>query len=444
MERIVELASKEADSAEVFRIERSQIPVVFKHGKVATVEQDESVGTTLRVIKNGRIGFSATTKPDDARGLVDRAVAAAAVGPRGELAFPGLEKNFGKGQFYDKDAAALTPKKMISIGKEMFDIIRTGVPELETSGDVSRTIEKITVMNSNGGNVSYSRTAFQVFIYGLLVQEGGRAELEHTYACTNLAGDPLEMARMAVWRFNNCKRTVPMPTRYMPVIFTSLAFRGLYVPLFVGLNGLNVFRKTSRLADMIGESIADERFTLADDPTMPCLTASGPVDDEGTLTSRRELIAGGVLQGYFYDLQTAARAGVASTGNGYKKGSLYEPFRLDVPPACWPSSFVVTPGEVSIEEMIGGIDEGLIVDDVIGAGQGNSLNGEFAMSVSLGYKIENGEISGRVKDVMVAGNVYEMLKRIRHIGDKPVYEDTLFGRYYAPWMCFDDVSVASS
>jgi len=82
------------------------------------------------------------------------------------------------------------------------------------------------------------------------------------------------------------------------------------------------------------------------------------------------------------------------------------------------------------------------VDDVIGAGQGNNLNGEFSMSITLGYKIEKGEIVGRVKDVMVSGNIFELLPNIRCLSRERFSEDTLFGRYLAPWICFDGVSVA--
>ena len=53
---------------------------------------------------------------------------------------------------------------------------------------------------------------------------------------------------------------------------------------------------------------------------------------------------------------------------------------------------------------IGDIDSNLI-----GFGQSNVLNGDFSCNVGLGYRIRNGEIVGRVKDTMIAGNIYELL-----------------------------------
>ena len=66
--------------------------------------------------------------------------------------------------------------------------------------------------------------------------------------------------------------------------------------------------------------------------------------------------------------------------------------------------------------MVGGIKLGLLVEQLIGASQGNVLNGDFSGNVLLGYKIQNGEIVGRVKDTMVSGNVYQMLKQVEAIG----------------------------
>jgi PmbA protein len=49
---------------------------------------------------------------------------------------------------------------------------------------------------------------------------------------------------------------------------------------------------------------------------------------------------------------------------------------------------------------------------VMGFGQGNIMQGDFSVNVSLGYRVEKGEVTGRVKNVMLAGNSYEALKDI--------------------------------
>src|SRR5260370_32951827 len=67
--------------------------------------------------------------------------------------------------------------------------------------------------------------------------------------------------------------------------------------------------------------------------------------------------------------------------------------------------------------MLDGIADGLVVDDLIGVGQGNVISGAFSHPVALAYRIQNGQITGRVKDAAVAGNVYALVKRIGGLGN---------------------------
>ncbi len=80
--------------------------------------------------------------------------------------------------------------------------------------------------------------------------------------------------------------------------------------------------------------------------------------------------------------------------------------------------------------MIASMDEGIIVDQVMGgAGQGNVLTGDFSVNVHLGFKVEHGKIMGRVKDTMVAGNTIKALNDIVAISDRAEWA---YGQYSAP------------
>ncbi|MBW2266304.1 MAG: TldD/PmbA family protein, partial [Deltaproteobacteria bacterium] len=116
-----------------------------------------------------------------------------------------------------------------------------------------------------------------------------------------------------------------------------------------------------------------------------------------------QLVEDGILKSFLYDLNTAGRAGAKTTGNGV---------------GCNPTNLFIKGGDTPYEDMIKSTKEGLIVYDVLGLGQGNPISGEFSVNVQLGYKIENGMVVGRVKDVMLAGNTYEALRDIVAIGDK--------------------------
>jgi PmbA protein len=93
--------------------------------------------------------------------------------------------------------------------------------------------------------------------------------------------------------------------------------------------------------------------------------------------------------------------------------------------------------------MVKSIKEGLLVLDVMGLGQGNPISGEFSVNVQLGYKIEDGEVIGRVKDVMLAGNVYDALNDIVAIGDKAEWLSAFGGSYLIPPIQIGSLSVVA-
>ena len=88
--------------------------------------------------------------------------------------------------------------------------------------------------------------------------------------------------------------------------------------------------------------------------------------------------------------------------------------------------------------LLADLRDGLLVDELIGVGQGNVIGGAFSHPVALAYRVERGEITGRVKDAAVAGNVYELLQRIAGFGDDARWSGTRF----TPSLLLEGVSVA--
>jgi PmbA protein len=135
---------------------------------------------------------------------------------------------------------------------------------------------------------------------------------------------------------------------------------------------------------------------------------------------------------FLYDLQTASLAGTQSTGNGRRTGGGF--------PRPGISSLIISAGDVSFQAMLADMKEGLIVEALMGADQGNLLAGDFGGNVLLGYKVENGEIVGRVKDTMIAGNVYRVLEEVLGIGQEARWVD---GILQAPHLYCPGVSVSA-
>ena len=145
------------------------------------------------------------------------------------------------------------------------------------------------------------------------------------------------------------------------------------------------------------------------------------------------LIENGVVRTFLYDLQTAGLAGTQSTGSGERGlGSLPNPSA---------GVLLVGDGDIPLDELIADMKEGLIIEGLLGAGQSNVLGGDFNANVLLGYKVENGAVVGRVKNVMISGNVYTALNNIIAIGSDGQWAR---GGLYTPAIALAGVSVAAN
>jgi PmbA protein len=196
------------------------------------------------------------------------------------------------------------------------------------------------------------------------------------------------------------EQTAPVRSGTMPVIFTPSGLILLVWTLMLGIDGKNVYLGASPLRDRLGQQVASPKLNLRDDPFIDFAARSSDFDDEGTPRQVTPILKQGVLQNFIFDRDIAARMGTRPTGHGSTRAL---------------TNLVIDPGDVPYAEMIRNVDEGLLVNDFLGMGQGNPINGEFSVNVFLGYKIENGKITGRIKDVMLAGNAYEALQNITAI-----------------------------
>ncbi|MGD2174902.1 MAG: metallopeptidase TldD-related protein, partial [Candidatus Brocadiaceae bacterium] len=227
-------------------------------------------------------------------------------------------------------------------------------------------------------------------------------------------GRPLDsvtdLAATALGKMREASVVAPARLEAMPMVFTPKALGNLFRPLEVALNGKHVHKGSSVLRGRLGEQVLDERITLLDDPTVDFAPGSCPMDDEGTAARATPLFQHGVLRTYLADLQTAGLLGIEPTGHGFRSYSSR--------PSPSTTNTMVAAGDVSFEEMKAGMVRGLIVDQTLGSGQSNVLAGEFSVNVALGFLVESGEVQGRVKDCMVAGNVYDVLKQVEAVGSE--------------------------
>lgn len=429
---VLDLARQHADQAEVYRVWRRETPVSFEANRLKLLETKESSGLALRLVKGGRIGFSATNDPDDKKGLVERAVELSGFGAEAKFDLPGLTE-YPTVRLYDESTERVTIEEMVQTGQGMIDALRATNAEIDCEAGVTKTETEIEIVNSHGARVSYRRSGYAVALHGTLIRGTDMLFVGDWASSTGTDIDPKRITARVVKQLEMARDTVPAPTGKTTVLFSPRGVSSaLLSPLTLALNGRTVIQGASPLQDKLGQRLFDERFSLWDDPTIDLRPASRIVDDEGIPARRTTLVDAGAPVTFLYDLQTAGQAGVETTGSASRGlGSLPSPST---------SLLVVGEGDTSYDDILAGIDDGLLIEQLLGAGQGNVLGGEFGGNVLLGYRIEKGRITGRVKDTMISGNVYEALKNVVAIASDAEW---VGGGLLTPGICCSGVTVSS-
>jgi PmbA protein len=145
------------------------------------------------------------------------------------------------------------------------------------------------------------------------------------------------------------------------------------------------------------------------------------------------LIEKGVLKHFLFDNHSANKAGVSSTGNASRQGIA----SYASTPVLEASNFVFGSGNRSGEELVGEVEDGLIVYGVQGAHSSNPESGEFSVVATPAWKIEGGEVVGAVRDVMLTGVVFDVLGNVSALGNNV----RKMGQLVAPWIRAENVRV---
>lgn len=432
IEEILALAIQHSEHAEVFEVVFEQTPVVFEANRLKQLHTSQARSVALRLVRQGRIGFATTTRVEDGASLVDRAVAVSQFGALARFDLPSLQA-YPELDIYDGSVEAYDIERMIALGESLISSVRRHTPDLLCDAVVSKSMATLRLANSRGGKAEFQRTSFGVSLEGNLIRDTDMLFVgDGETSCTPLE-DVAWLGDSIIRQLELAKRLATVSGGKLPVVFTPHGVvAALIAPLATAFNGKVVLQGASPLGTRRGDKVFDEKLSLRDDATLPGRPRSRPCDDEGVPSRITPLIMRGVVGDFLYDLQTAGLSGAESTGSADRGGGGALP-----QPAI--SSLVVEPGDRSFEEMVADMDEGLVVEQLMGASQTNVLGGEFSGNVLLGYKVERGEIVGRVKDTVVSGNVYEVLANIVAVGG----EARWVGAVSTPAICCAGLTVGS-
>ncbi|MDE6357898.1 MAG: TldD/PmbA family protein, partial [Eubacteriales bacterium] len=149
---------------------------------------------------------------------------------------------------------------------------------------------------------------------------------------------------------------------------------------------------------------------VLDNPLIEKGYGSTSFDSEGVACFNKSVVEKGILKTYLYNLKSAKKDGVKSTGNGFKGG-----FKGSIGTNV--TNFYIENGKTDFNEMIKNVSNGIFIKELSGLHAGvNGISGDFSL-LAEGFLIENGKITTPVEQITIAGNYFEMMKNIKDLAN---------------------------
>lgn len=406
--RIVELArARGADACEAEVSEGVGHTVSVRKDAVDTIEynRDKGLGVTVYL---GRSRGHASTSDFGDEALVSTVEAALSIA-----------------RFTAPDSAAGLPDpERLARDVPDLDLYHPWDIDVAQSIELARRCEQAAysagpqISNSEGASVSTQRSHF--VLANSLGFLGGYATSRHSVSCSVIAGqgdgmqrefwydsrrdardlDDIEsIGRRAGERAIRRLGARQIGTCEVPVLFEAPVALTLLGNFAHAVSGGVLYRKSSFLLDSLGQPVFSPVVSIAERPHERKAFGAAPFDSEGVATHPRDVVAGGVLQGYFLSSYSARKLGMQTTGNA--GGSHQLIMRGDE--------------DLDFDALVRRMDRGLIVTELLGHGV-NYVTGDYSRGAA-GYWVENGEIRHAVEEVTIAGNLRDMFRGIVGIGN---------------------------
>ncbi len=226
--------------------------------------------------------------------------------------------------------------------------------------------------------------------------------------------EPEEVGRQALQRTVSRLGSEKGPTARTSMVVDARAAASLISRLLGPASARSVQQGRSFWAPLVGEAAFSKQLTIVDDPLIVRGLASRRYDEEGISARALPLVEEGVVRNIYVDTYYGRKGDMAAT-----TGS--------------PSNRVVSPGKLSLAELLSEAGDGVYVTSWLG-GNADGTTGDFSLGLR-GHVIENGRIGRPVGEMNVTGNLRNLFSRLEIVGNDPYpYSSTL-----APSLAFSDV-----
>jgi PmbA protein len=414
---LAQAKQKGATEGDVVMVESDSFFVTVRLGEVEKISQaqEKRLGVRLFFGHSSATGSTSDISRDSLKNLVnDTCVMARATVPDEFSGLPlpeELAREVGNLDLLDDQARSLSVEEKIRLAREAEEKALSFDPRITNSegGEFSNQFNHLIYANSAGFSGEYEGSAFSLSA-APVAKSNGTMQRDFWHSSQRKFSrleSPQAVGQKAAERVLRRLGARKIKTREVPVIFDPETAGSLMRHLSRGLSGDSLYRGASFLMGKVGSQIASDLVTVVDDGTIPAALGSKPFDGEGLPVKEKRVVEKGVLQSYLLDTYSGRKLGYPSTGNASRS--------VGEPPGVAPTNFYLSPGTHSPEEMIGSVEEGIYVTELIGFGV-NLVSGDYSRGAA-GIWIERGQLAYPVEELTIAGNLKEMLLNIEMVGN---------------------------
>jgi PmbA protein len=373
----------------------------------------------VRVALEDRSGSAGTTRLDaeSIRAASERAIRAARAAPPDED-FPGLPDPSEVGRpepvlRWDDDTATLPAQRRADAVGEVLDSSAS-----DNAAGIFSTSGHCYAVFSSTGIDCYD--AFTRCMTTCLVDNGESTGWGEASAYATDLVDVSEAGKRAARKADAGRDAVDAePGTYEVVLEPSAAATLLDFLSYTGLGAKQVIDGESFLSERMGQKVAEESVTVADDVRNE-LSVGTAFDFEGVPKRRVEVIAAGIATGPVTDLRTSRKLNIENTGHASGSNE-FGPYAANV---------VLDPGDLSYEELIAGVDEGFLVTRFHYT---NVLDRPATLLTGMTrdgiFRISKGEVGQPVHNFRFAQSVLGALAAVTGIGREQVAIAPDYGSY---------------
>ena len=403
-----------ADGCDAVFVKGVSLSKSVRLGKPEHLERSEGRDIGLRVFIGQRqaIVSSSDTGPEALAELSERAVAMARAVPEdpycGLADAEQLAKDIPDLQSCDSFEPDAKHLSDLASRAEEAALAVSGVTNSE-GGSAAWGTYTLAMAGSNGFAHAYANSSHSLSA-SVIAGEGAEMERDYDYTAAVYAADmenPEAIGKSAGEKAVKRLHPKKVKTATVPVIFDPRVSKSLIGHLSTAVNGSSIARGSSFLKDRLGEKIFPKDINIIDDPHRKRGLKSRPFDGEGIATRRSNLIKDGELTTWFMDLRSARQLGLETTGHASRGTSS--------PPSPSASNLYLEPGNMTPEELMADIGQGLYVNELIGFGI-NGVTGDYSRGAS-GFWIEDGQIAFPVSEVTIAANLNDMFANLSAADD---------------------------